>query len=82
MIQIASANAQRTFTLGNFFDIWGQRLNGDHVGPATGPVTVFINGKPYFGNPRSISLTDSHQIQIEVGTPLVTPETTGLTTDL
>jgi len=81
MIEIRSPN-QRSYTLGDFFDLWGQQLNNDHVGPAAGPVTVFINGKPYAGNPRKIQLNQGPQIQLEVGTPLVTPETAGTATDL
>jgi hypothetical protein len=64
----------RTFTLGNFFDEWGQPLGPDQVGPASGHVTAIYNGKVYRGNPRGIPLTAHAQIQLEVGTPLVAPE--------
>jgi hypothetical protein len=63
----------RTFTLGNFFDIWGQPLGPDQVGPARGPVTALYNGKVYVGNPRNIPLKAHAQIQLEVGKPLVSP---------
>jgi hypothetical protein len=65
---------RRTFTLGNFFDEWGQQLGPDQVGPASGRVTAFYNGKAYQGNPRGIPLTAHAQIQLDVGTPLVAPE--------
>jgi hypothetical protein len=64
----------RTYTLGNFFDEWGQPLGPDQVGPAKGHVTALYNGKVYQGNPRDIPLTKHAQIQLEVGTPLVAPE--------
>ena len=32
----------RTFTLGDFFDVWGQALGPDRVGPASGHVTAFL----------------------------------------
>jgi hypothetical protein len=64
----------RTFTLGDFFDEWGQPLGNHQVGPASGPVTAIYNGKVYRGNPRDIPLTAHAQIQLEVGTPLVAPE--------
>jgi hypothetical protein len=64
----------RTYTLGNFFDEWGQPLGPDQVGPASGHVTAIYNGKVYLGNPRDIPLTAHAQIQLEVGTPLVAPE--------
>jgi len=65
---------QRTYTLGEFFDEWGQPLGPDQVGPATGHVTVIYNGKVFVGNPRDVPLTAHAQIQLEVGTPLVGPE--------
>jgi hypothetical protein len=64
----------RTYTLGNFFDEWGQPLGPDQVGPASGHVTAIYNGKVYRGNPRDIPLTAHAQIQLEVSTPLVAPE--------
>jgi hypothetical protein len=66
---------QRTFTLGNFFDVWGQPLSSSRVGPATGTVTAIYNGRLYTGDPREIPLTAHAQIQLEVGTPLVAPVT-------
>ena len=65
---------QRTYTLGQFFDEWGQSLGPDVVGPASGHVTVLVNGKVFRGNPRDVPLTKHAQIQLEVGTPLVAPE--------
>ena len=64
----------RTYTLGNFFDIWGQPLGPDQVGPAQGHVVAIYNGQVYQGNPRDIALTAHAQIQLQVGTPLVAPE--------
>jgi hypothetical protein len=65
---------QRTYTLGNFFDIWGQPLGPDHVGPASGHVVAIYNGQVYQGNPRDIPLNAHAQIQLQVGTPLVEPQ--------
>ena len=64
---------QKTFTLGDFFDIWGQPLSGTQVGPAKGPVVALFNGKQFLGNPRDIPLDAQANIQLEVGTPLVSP---------
>jgi hypothetical protein len=64
----------RTFTLGNFFDVWGQPLSASQVGPHTGRVTALYNGKVWLGNPRDIPLGSHTQIQLEVGKPLVAPE--------
>jgi hypothetical protein len=65
----------RTFTLGNFFDEWGQPLGPNQVGQATGPVTALYNGERYVGNPRNIPLNRHAQIQLEVGKPLIAPVT-------
>jgi len=64
----------RIYTLGNFFDEWGQPLGPDRVGPVTGHVTALYNGKVYKGDPRDIPLNAHSQIQLEIGTPLVGPE--------
>jgi hypothetical protein len=59
---------QRTFTLGSFFDIWGQPLSTTQVGSDTGPVTAYVNGQKFAGNPRDIPLTAHAVIQLNVGT--------------
>jgi hypothetical protein len=64
----------RTYTLGEFFDEWGQPLGPAQVGPATGRVVVLYNGKVYRGNPRDIPLTAHAQIQLDIGTPLIAPQ--------
>jgi hypothetical protein len=64
---------QRTYTLGNFFDVWGQKLGPTEVGPAVGPVTAFYDGRWFRGNPRDIPLSKHAQIQLDVGRPLVAP---------
>ena len=64
---------QRTFTLGNFFDVWKQPLSATRVGPAHGKVTALVNGKVWNGNVRSIPLHAHTQVQLDVGRPLVAP---------
>jgi hypothetical protein len=64
---------QRTYTLGDLFDIWGQTLNSTRVGPAAGRVTAIYNGRLYLASPRDIPLTAHAQIQLDVGRPLVGP---------
>jgi hypothetical protein len=65
---------KRTYTLGDFFDIWGEPLSRQGVGPAHGPVTALFDGKLFTGNPRQIPLLAHAQIQLEVGKPLVAPD--------
>ncbi len=59
-----------TYTLGQFFAIWGQPLSKTRVGPATGNLTVYVNGKAYTGDPTTIPLGSRENIQIDVGTPV------------
>jgi len=65
------APSKQNFALGQFFDVWGQPLGADQVGPARGPVVAFVNGKRFTGNPRDIPLTAQAVIQLDVGTPVV-----------
>lgn len=64
----------RTYTLGDFFDIWGQPLDRRQVGPAHGRVTALFNGRVFTGDPRAIPLLAQAQIELEVGRPLLAPE--------
>jgi hypothetical protein len=64
----------RTYTLGDFFDIWGQPLGRRQVGPAHGRVTALFGGRVFTGNPRAIPLLAHAQIELEVGRPLLAPE--------
>ena len=66
---------QRTYTLGEFFDEWGQPLGPAQVGSAHGKVTVIVNGQVFKGNPRDVPLGSHENLQVEVGTPLIAPET-------
>jgi hypothetical protein len=64
----------RTYTLGQFFAVWGQPLTATSVGSATGPLTVFVDGRPYQGDPAAIALGSHEDIQIDVGNPAVPPQ--------
>ena len=58
---------QRTYTLGNWFDIWGKPLSATQVGGDSGVVFAYVNGQRYSGDPRQIRLTPHAVIQLEVG---------------
>ncbi len=78
IIHIESPSTTQTFTLGQFFQLWGVPLSKTQVGSATGPVTVFFTSpgkKPgiYTGNPNNLPLGDHYEIQLVVGTPIVAP---------
>ncbi len=63
----------RPFTLGNFFDIWGEPLKEGNVAGMEGTVRAYVGDQPYTGDPRMIRLQPHEQITIEVGEPSVTP---------
>jgi hypothetical protein len=64
---------QRTYTLGDLFDVWGQPLGQARVGPVKGRVIALFDGKVWRGDPRTIPLYPHAQIQLEVGAPRVAP---------
>jgi hypothetical protein len=73
IIHIEAPIKQRFF-LGQFFDLWGQPLSRSRVGPARGAVTAIVNRSVWTGDPCRIPLLKHSQIQLEVGKPLVAPQ--------
>jgi hypothetical protein len=63
----------RTYTLGNFFDIWGQPLDEKTVAGLTGPVHAFVDGRPYAGKIRDIAFKAHEEITLVVGAPVPVP---------
>jgi hypothetical protein len=61
------------FTLGMFFDIWGQPLGPSNVAGMAGPVVAYVNGSKYEGDLRAIELHSRQQVVLEIGTPAVPP---------
>ena len=68
----------RTFTLGDFFHIWGQPLGKTVAASAHAPngstLHVWVNGKAYVGDPSSIPLNAHTDITIEAGPPFPLPK--------
>ena len=62
-----------SYTLGNFFHVWGASLSRTGVATFTGPVTAFVNGAKYDGDLSVIPITAHQQITLEVGQPVVAP---------
>jgi hypothetical protein len=59
-------------TLGQLFTEWGVKLDPSCVDTYCKPATaiaVYVNGKPFTGNPRKIDLSDREEIAIVIGTP-------------
>jgi len=72
IIHIESPDA-RSYTLGNFFDIWGEPLGVRGVAGLNGAVCAFVDGKAYAGDLRAIRFGAHTQITLEVGGPVVPP---------
>jgi hypothetical protein len=71
------APVDRAFTLGDFFLIWGEPLTAGRAASAraaTGEAfKVFVNGKPFTADPRTIKLEVHTDIVIQVGPPFGPP---------
>ena len=69
--------AMRSFTLGQFFDIWGQNLSRTQAGPVHAPrghvLRFTVNGHPWIADPRSIPLHDRQEIVVQNGPPYASP---------
>jgi hypothetical protein len=71
------APAFRTFTLGNFFDVWGEPLTKTDVAGAKTKknehVVIWVDGRRYDGDPRKIELAQHLDVTIDVGPPYAKP---------
>ena len=71
------APLDRSFTLGDFFKVWGQPLSRTKAATAVASkgaaLKVWVDGKPYAGDPSMIPLRAHTDIVIEAGPPFPTP---------
>jgi hypothetical protein len=71
------APKDRSFTLADFFAIWGQPLSRTEAASAKAAkrqrLRVWVDGKPYTGDPRAIKLAPHTDIVIEAGPPFPKP---------
>jgi hypothetical protein len=69
--------SQRTFTLGQFFNVWGVRLTstclGGYCTKGQATLKAFVNGTAYAGDPQNIQLTQHEDIVLAYGTPAQLP---------
>ncbi len=54
------------YTLGDFFDVWGQPLSTSQVGPVKGNVASYLNGAPFPGDPRTLPLDAHNLLQLDI----------------
>jgi hypothetical protein len=78
VIHLESADANATFTLGEFFDVWGLKLTptciGGYCDSGGKTVRVFVGGRAYQGDPRSIVLKDHEEIVVAYGSQSQVPD--------
>jgi hypothetical protein len=75
-IEAPRDSATRQFTLGDFFQIWGQPLSKTQVAtfPKLGPgdqLKIWVDGKPFTADPRNIVLKSHTQVVVEIGPTFV-----------
>jgi hypothetical protein len=61
-----------TFDLAQFIGVWGVRFNESCIGGYCKeliPWRVYVNGKPYAGDPRALELKEHQEIAFVIGTP-------------
>lgn len=79
-VEIPKDQAKNQFTLGQFFKIWGQPLSRHQVATITAgkgqQVKIWVDGKPYTGDPNAIVLKSHKTITIEIGPPFQDPPPT------
>lgn len=65
-------------TLGDFFKIWGAPLNSTQVGTTKvqpgQSIKVFVNEKPFYGDPNTIVLHAHTNVTIDIGPPFPKPK--------
>ena len=64
---------RRTYTLGQFFDIWRQPLGRAQVTSLRADVRAYVDGRPYRGDLRAIRLAEHTRITLEIGPPWISP---------
>ena len=67
-----------SYSLGQFFGVWGVRLDGRCIGAACAgdgkQLRTWVNGEPVAGDPTRIVLAEQQEIVIAYGTPAQMPD--------
>lgn len=79
-VETPPQNTGTTFTLGQFFSVWGQQLSSNRVATIKAgggqQLRTWVNGKRYYGDPSGIRLRSHDVIVIQVGPPYQVPPPT------
>jgi hypothetical protein len=76
-VEAPADQKNRTFTLGDFFQVWGQPLSSTKVATLTirsdQKLIAYVDGKVYEGDPSKIPLKSHQNIVLEVTPPVQDP---------
>jgi hypothetical protein len=76
-IEAPADQKDHKFTLGDFFDVWGQPLDSKQLATLSvgsgQKITAFVDGKAWDGDLRAIPLKPHGQITLELTPPVVQP---------
>ena len=71
------ASRRFPFTMGDFFNVWGVLLTQHCIGPycdgSGRTLRVYLNGKPYVGDPTQLPLTQHEDVVVTYGTAAQVP---------
>jgi hypothetical protein len=71
LIQTQEPAGSPQYTVGNWFDVWGENISTTQIGGFQGAVSVYIDGVLQPGqDPSTVPLTQGEQITLLIGTPL------------
>jgi hypothetical protein len=78
VVHMESNQADATFTLGEFFDVWGLRFTGTCIGGycefGDRQLRLFVDGKPSAGDPRLLRMHDQQEIVVTYGSSDQVPD--------
>ncbi len=63
------APTSEDLTLGQFFGVWGVKLTSNCLATLCGKLQLYVNGKPFRGDPASLVLKSHQQLALVFGKP-------------
>lgn len=70
LIETEAPAGSPTYTVGEWFDIWGENLDSTQIAGFPGAVSVYINGVLQPGqDPRTVPLASGSTVTLVIGTP-------------
>ena len=64
---VAHVQTTGRYVLGDLFRVWGRLLAPNALLTFRGPVSVYVGGRPFRGDPRTVPLRRHAEIVVEIG---------------